>query len=196
MMLVFDTEIGRLGGLMCAVHMIPLNVTAMNSLNEQVHVSSWPAFSCNIGKLFLEDLNRIASQYYATATQTFTIMTSQIITQEMVDRLCINDEQREMFQTGGGCTQIISPEGETISNVVPKDEEGIAYADLDLELIVFCKYAYDSAGHYSKPSVLSLNFNREPQQAVKKIGDQLQKSYSFEFLQEAEVVGLKFDSMG
>jgi cyanide dihydratase len=184
---VFDTEIGRLGGLMCAEHIIPLNVTAMNSLNEQVHVSAWPAFSCQIGKLFLEDPNRIAAQYYSIATQSYSLMTSQIITQEMVDHLCINDEQREMFQLGGGCTQIISPEGETISNIVPKDEEGIAYAELDLELIVFCKYAYDSAGHYSKPGVLSLNFNREPQPAVKKLGEESRKILSYEYLQDNEV---------
>ncbi|MED4116278.1 carbon-nitrogen hydrolase family protein [Priestia megaterium] len=188
MMPVFDTEIGRLGGLMCAEHMVPHNIAAMSSLNEQVHVSAWPAFSCNIGKLFLEGPNKVSSLYYATASQTFTLMTSQIITQEMIDRLCFTDEQRAILQTGGGSTQIISPEGEIISNIVPKDEEGIAYADLDLELIVFCKYAFDSAGHYSKPSVLSLNFNQEPQQAVIKEGEGRGKILSYQNLQEGSKV--------
>lgn len=184
MMPVFDTEIGRLGGLMCAEHMIPLNIAAMSSLNEQVHVSSWPAFSCKIGKLFLEEPNKVASLYYATATQTFTLMTSQIITQEMVDKLCHTEYQKELLQLGGGSTQIISPEGEIISNIVPSNEEGIAYAELDLELIVYCKYAYDSSGHYSKPEVLSLNFNKESQAAVWENGFQTNTSISYKALQE------------
>lgn len=186
MMQVFDTEIGRLGGLMCAEHMVPLNITAMSSLNEQVHVSAWPAFSCKIGKLFLEEPNKVSSLYYATAAQTFTLMTSQIITQEMVDKLCHNDYQRNLLQLGGGSTQIISPEGEIISKVIPNDEEGIAYAELDLEQIILCKYAYDSAGHYSVPGVLSLNFNREHQPAVRQFGNGQDMSISYKQLQETK----------
>lgn len=187
---VFETELGRLGGLMCAEHIVPLNLTAMASLNEQVHVAAWPAFSAQIGKLFLEEPNKIASLYYAVATQTFTLMTSQIITQEMVDLLCENDYQRDILLMGGGCTQIISPEGEVISETIPKDQEGIAYADIDLEQIIYCKYAYDSAGHYSVPGSLSLNFNRQPQPVVHKIGEGKDTSISYQQMQKNSLLTL------
>lgn len=68
---VFDTEYGRLGGLQCAEHMIPLNVTAMNSLNEQVHVGSWPAFMADEGTLFSQPACETASKYYAIVNQVF-----------------------------------------------------------------------------------------------------------------------------
>ncbi|SFE42219.1 MULTISPECIES: carbon-nitrogen hydrolase family protein [unclassified Fictibacillus] len=186
MMKVFDTEIGNLGGLQCWEHMIPLNIAAMNSLNEQVHVGSWPAFSCNIGTLFTEGPNVTASKYYSAAAGCFTLMSTQIITQEMIDKLCQNDYQRQIIQQGGGCTQIISPESTVISNIVPKNEEGFAYADIDLEMIVYCKYAVDPAGHYSVPGILSLDFNQNYQPAVRKSGQNIDLSISYNTLQKSE----------
>jgi predicted amidohydrolase len=186
MMQVLETPIGRLGGLMCWEHMIPLNITAMNSLNEQVHVASWPAFSCHISNLFYQGPNETASKYYSTAAQTFVLMCSQIITEEMVDRLCGDDNsKRALISTGGGCTQIIAPDGQIISNVVPSDEEGIAYAEIDLEMIIYSKYAVDPAGHYSVPGVLSLNFNQNPQPPVHRTGNNKREIISFNELQEA-----------
>ena len=41
MMPVFDTEIGRLGGLECWEHMVPANMMAMMKKNEQIHVQAW-----------------------------------------------------------------------------------------------------------------------------------------------------------
>ncbi|WP_094607203.1 Nitrilase [Sporomusa silvacetica DSM 10669] len=183
MMPVFDTKIGRLGGLECAEHVNPLNVIAMNSLNEQVHVAAWPAFKCDIGPLFGEEVNVIVTKNYAIATQTFTLMATQIISDEMINIMCINDEQKARLHQGGGCAQIISPAGAVISNLVPDNQEGIVYADIDLEMIMFFKYAYDFAGQYSNPS-LSLNFNQNPQSPVRKIGKANDLSLSYNQLQD------------
>jgi hypothetical protein len=127
-----------------------------------------------------------ASKYYSTAAQTFVLMCSQIITEEMVDRLCGDDNsKRALISTGGGRTQIIAPDGQIISNVVPSDEEGIAYAEIDLEMIIYSKYAVDPAGHYSVPGVLSLNFNQNPQPPVHRTGNNKREIISFNELQEA-----------
>jgi len=162
---VFETELGRLGGLQCWEHMIPLNIAAMNAQNEQVHVASWPAFFEDESSLLSKGPNETASKYYAVATQTYTLMTSQIHSKDMIDRICGEDEhKREIFsRIGGGCTKIIAPNGQVISEEIPHDEEGIAYADIDLESIIFSKYLLDPAGHYSSPHVVSLNFNQTEQ---------------------------------
>ena len=162
MMPVFDTEIGRLGGLMCWEHIVPLNLAAMNAQNEQIHVSSWPSFLPVKGALMSTIPCETLARYYAIATQTFVLMTSQIYTQEMMDTIAENDFQRSFMALGGGCTEILGPNGLPISEPIPHDQEGIAYAELDLEHLIGCKYLADPAGHYSVPGALSLNFNRNP----------------------------------
>jgi cyanide dihydratase len=89
MMPVFETEIGNLGGLMCWEHLVPLDLQAMNSQNEQVHVAAWPGH--------FDD--EIPSRYYGISTQTFVLMTSSVYTDEMKDIICLTDEQRQYFNT-------------------------------------------------------------------------------------------------
>lgn len=160
MMPVFETEYGNLGGLQCWEHMLPLNIAAMGSMNEQVHVSSWPAFLPQPDALFRQEPCETCAKYYTVANQTFTLMASQIYTQEMQDMLCENDTQRMILAVGGGCTKIFAPSLQVISGEIPADEEGIAYADIDLSLIPVGKYLVDPAGHYSTPGFLRLTFDR------------------------------------
>lgn len=162
---VFETELGRLGGLQCWKHMIPFNIAAMNAQNEQVHVASWPAFFADETSLLSQVPNETASKYYAIATQTYTLMTSQLHTAGMIDYICEDDEyKRQIFnRVGGGCTKIFAPNGQVISEEIPHGEEGIACATIDLENIVYSKYLLDPAVHYSSPHVVSLNFNQKVQ---------------------------------
>ena len=78
----------------------------------------------------------------------------------MQDMLCENDTQRMILAVGGGCTKIFAPSLQVISGEIPADEEGIAYADIDLSLIPVGKYLVDPAGHYSTPGFLRLTFDR------------------------------------
>ncbi|WP_179884080.1 carbon-nitrogen hydrolase family protein [Bacillus thuringiensis] len=167
---VFETELGNLGGLMCWEHQVPLNLLAMNSQNEQVHVASWPGY--------FDD--EISSRYYAISTQTFVIMTSSIYSEEMKKKICLTSEQEEYFNTfKSGHTCIYAPNGEPISDMIPAETEGIAYADIDIEKIIDYKYYIDPAGHYSNQS-LSMNFNQSPTAVVNKSGANNNKKISYE----------------
>jgi len=183
MMPVFETEYGNLGGLQCWEHILPLNVAAMGSLNEQVHVSSWPIFLPQEGHLFGPDPCEVTVKYYALTNQTFCLMSSQIWTEEMRDMICETDEQKNFMHLGFGRTQIVAPNGSIISNKLAHDEEGIAYADIDLEQIIPGKFMVDPAGHYSTPGFLSLNFDRTVHTPVKIIGNTAPQSMSYEEIQ-------------
>jgi hypothetical protein len=39
------------------------------------------------------------------------------------------------------------------------NEEGILYADLDLEEVIKGKYEFDVSGHYNRPDVFTFNVN-------------------------------------
>lgn len=185
MMPVFDTELGRLGGLQCWEHLMPLNLAAMASMNEQVHVAAWPSFNADDESIFgIKSSPRIV-KYYAMATGTYVISATETLSQENIDFLCGDDEYKKaLYKKGYGATQIINPAGNTISEVIPHDEEGIAYADIDLGVLPSTKYCIDIAGHYSKASVVSLVFNKEPQRPVMTIGEDMDYSIPYEKLHE------------
>ena len=62
---------------------------------------------------------------------------------------------------------IISPLGRVIAGPL-YGEEGILYADLDMDEIVRSKVDFDVVGHYSRPDVFQLIVNEEPAEPVKK----------------------------
>ncbi|MDF9839516.1 MULTISPECIES: carbon-nitrogen hydrolase family protein [unclassified Paenibacillus] len=186
MMPVFNTEFGNLGGLQCWEHLLPLNIAAMASMNEQVHVSSWPIFMPYDGHLFGTDACETAAKFYAISNQVFCLMASQIWTEEMRDIVGETEYQKNYMQLGHGCTKIMAPNGTTISNTLAHDEEGIAYADVDLEQIIPGKFLIDHAGHYSTPGFLSLTFDKTVHKPVKTIEGSKPQTMTYEEIQFTE----------
>ena len=185
MMPVFDTEIGRLGGLQCWEHWIPLNLQAMNAQNEQVHVASWPCFVPGDEALTSEQPNEISARYYALATQSYVISCTQIHTQEIFEKMGNLKPYDAFVEYGGGDACIIGPNGKILTEKLPRNKEGIVYAEIDLEKIVDCKYQIDPAGHYSNKT-LTMTVNRTPSPTVTFIGSGADTSMSYEQLQQAE----------
>lgn len=181
MMPVMDTEIGRLGGLLCWEHLVPLNLAAMNGQNEQVHVASWPSNDV------LPQDTEIASRYYAMATQTFVLQTAFFLDDTIKDAICRDEEERAFMSSFPYCdTCIYSPTGEVISNVVSGAEEGIAYADIDLSAVIDMKYMIDPAGHYSSKYV-TMNLYCGENKFLNKIGgDGSQKPLMFDEINNVE----------
>jgi cyanide dihydratase len=191
---VFETEFGNLGGLQCWEHFIPLNLAAMTSMNEQVHVSSWPIGMPHEGHLFGSEQCVTAAKYYAISNQVFCLLSSQIWTDEQRDRICETEEQRNYMEVGHGFAMIIAPNGMEIGNKLVHDEEGITYADIDLEQIIPGKFLIDSAGHYSTPGFLSLNFDRTEHKAVKHIGVSNQRVLTYDELEFKSDTKIKVQS--
>ncbi len=87
------------------------------------------------------------------------------VSQELVDRLCDTDDKRELLLTGGGATTIFGPDGSVLAAAGP-DEETIVLAEIDLGMIALAKAAADPAGHYARPDVTRLLFNRAARRPV------------------------------
>lgn len=183
MMPVFDTEIGRLGGLQCWEHWIPLNIQAMNAKNEQVHVASWPCFVPDDEALTSEAPNEVSARFYALATQSYVISSTQIHTQEIYEKMGRLPAYEGFVEYGGGDACIIGPNGKILTEKLPKNAEGLAYADIDLEKIVDCKYQIDLAGHYSNKTLRML-VDQDPQPVVNFAGEEKECSVKYEELQE------------
>lgn len=170
---VADTPYGRIGALCCWEHMQPLSRYAMYSMNEQLHVSSWPSFCVYRGLAYAlgPEVNTSLSQTYAAEGQCFVLASSAIVSQEMFDMLCDTPEKAELLhpgsgKPGGGASMIFGPDGRPLCDPLPEDQEGILYADIDLGMITLAKAAADPVGHYSRPDVARLMLNRKRGQRV------------------------------
>jgi predicted amidohydrolase len=63
---VFETSVGRVGGLACWEHWMPLTRFAMHAKGEQIHVAAWP----EVGD---SELHRFATRHYAFEGRCFAL---------------------------------------------------------------------------------------------------------------------------
>lgn len=180
MMPVFETEYGNMGGLQCWEHYIPLNIAAMAAQNEQIHVSAWPIAMPDDNHLFGREECITAARYYALSNQVFCLLASQIWTDDQKERICETEEQKNYMKIGYGMARILGPNGMEIGNSLKHDEEGITYADIDLEQNIPGKFLIDSAGHYSTPGYLRLTFDKSVHRPVHIIGNSSQDIYTYD----------------
>ncbi|WP_338664830.1 carbon-nitrogen hydrolase family protein [Pararoseomonas sp. SCSIO 73927] len=162
---VVDSELGRLGALNCWEHLQPLSKYAMYAQNEQIHVAAWPSLSSGEGRPVYalgHEVNNAASQVYAAEGGCFVLAPCAVVSQEMVDTICVDDSQRAAFARGGGRAMIYGPDGRPLSEPRDPEWEGLVLAEVDLGRIALAKSVADPAGHYARPDVTRLLLNRAP----------------------------------
>lgn len=161
---VIETDIGRIGQLACWEHLQPLSKYAMYSMHEQIHCAAWPGFSCMPQAYALgPELNNAASQMYAAEGQCFVVGACGMVSDEMMDIMVESDEHKELLSAGGGHAVIFGPDGKSLVDKIPHDQEGLLIADLDINSITIAKVFADPVGHYSRPDVTRLLLNKHPQ---------------------------------
>ncbi len=165
------TALGRIGALCCWEHLQPLSKYALYSMNEQVHVASWPAFSLYEGKAYALSAaaNMAATQVYALEGQCFVVAATSVVTPDVVDQLCDTPDKVELLPLGGGAAAIFGPDGRPLGNRLAPTEEGLVIAEIDLGLIPLAKAAADPAGHYARPDVTRLLLNTMPAPPVQHV---------------------------
>ncbi|WP_068298033.1 carbon-nitrogen hydrolase family protein [Pararhodobacter sp. CCB-MM2] len=167
-MRVYDTDLGRVGALCCWEHIHPLNKYAMFSQNEQIHIGAWPSFSVYEGGAYAlgPEVNTSASRMYAVEGQCFVIAPCATVSDAMIEALCDTPVKQQLLKRGGGYARIFAPDGSLLGTNLAPDEEGLVIAEIDLNMIAIGKAAADPCGHYARPDVFRLMFNRKPAPAV------------------------------
>ncbi|MHB1126806.1 MAG: carbon-nitrogen hydrolase family protein [Bacillota bacterium] len=163
---VFDTELGKLGGLICYEHRMTLPKYALFTKGEQIHCALWPGWPA-ASDFDVREYIDVASRALALEGQTFVVLSSSFITKEMIpDSFHFKNKTRWGSCGGSG---IISPLGGYLAGPV-YDQETIVYADIDLRLISMAKAIFDAMGHYSRWDVININLNESELQPTGPIG--------------------------
>ncbi|RDW93444.1 carbon-nitrogen hydrolase family protein [Aspergillus mulundensis] len=158
---VVDTSIGKVGALSCWEHIQPLLKYNNYAKREQIHVAAWPPILSHAhdGPDSLYSMSKegttAISQTYAIESQSFVLHTTAVITQKGIERMG-TENGALMKSPGGGNSAVFGPDGRKLTEDIPGHEEGILYADLNLEAISLSKAFVDVVGHYSRPDLLWL----------------------------------------
>jgi nitrilase len=157
---IYDTPVGRVGGLICWENWMPLSRFALYSQGEQIHIAPTA-----------DDDERTLINTRNTAIEggVFVISVCMVLRKESFPKDFEFQQELEdagdYLQTGGSA--IIGPEGSILAGPLWK-EEGILYAELDLNQVVEQSQLLDVAGHYARPDVLSLHLKATPQNVLEK----------------------------
>lgn len=144
-----DTDAGRVGGLICWEHWMPLARQVLHDSGEDIHIAAWPQ---------VKEMNLIASRHYAFEGRCFVIACGAVMKAselpaelEPIESL---KQTPDSFVLNGG-SAIIAPDGSLLAGPV-FNEEVILTADLDLSRIAEESLALDVTGHYSRPDIFDV----------------------------------------
>ncbi len=160
---VMDTPLGRVGGLVCWEHWMPLARHAMHVTGEQIHAALWP---------YVDDTHLVASRHYAFEGRCFVVAVGSVLRRDQVpDDLAIfhGDGLDPTAYLLLGGSAIIGPDGHCIAGPLGT-EEAVLYADLDLSRIAAEHQTFDAIGHYGRPDVFTLTINTAPQTYIETVG--------------------------
>ncbi len=155
---VLDTEIGRIGGLICWENYMPLARMAIYGKGVQVYLA--PTADAR-------DTWTATLQHIACEGRCYVMGCNQYVTKSMypADLPGVEDlsSQPEVICRGGSA--IVSPLGQILAGPL-YDEEGILLADIDLNEVIQSRFDMDVVGHYARPDVFRLTVNESPQLPV------------------------------
>jgi predicted amidohydrolase len=150
---VVDTPVGRLGGLVCWEHWMPLARQAMHDKRELVHAAVWPS---------VNEVHLLASRSYAFEGRCYVVAAGSVLGRgDFPENVAMLDSipGEGPFQTGGSV--VIGPSADILAGPVD-NEETLVIAEVDPARAVRESMTLDVSGHYSRPDVFTLLVDESP----------------------------------
>jgi len=149
----FDTEIGKIGGLICWENYMPLARMSMYQRGVEIYLAptadsreSWQS----------------TMQHIALEGRCFVLACNQFVQKSDYPEHFQADLTHEPEIMSSGGSVIISPLGEVLAGPL-WNEEGLLTAELDFSVLAKSKLDFDVVGHYSRNDVFKLEVVGQPE---------------------------------
>jgi len=150
-----ETSVGRIGGLICWEHWMPLARQVLHDSGEHIHVAVWPT---------VHEMHQVACRHYAFEGRCFVLAAGLLMkVSDLPSQLPVVSDLAKnadhLLLRGG--SSIIGPDGSYV--VEPLfDAERMLIADLDLNAIDKERMTLDVSGHHQRADLFDLKF-KSPQ---------------------------------
>ncbi|WP_315766398.1 MULTISPECIES: carbon-nitrogen hydrolase family protein [unclassified Bradyrhizobium] len=160
---VYDTEIGRLGGLACGENTNTLARFALLGQGELVHVASYISLPVAPPDYDMAEAIKLRAIAHSFEGKIFTIVSCSTVSEEIIAAMetVVPDARGRLQRKSSAFSGIIGPDGRLVGDPLI-DDEGIVYADIDLERCIQPKQMHDIIGHYNRFDIFNLRVNRRP----------------------------------
>ncbi|NNL90726.1 MAG: carbon-nitrogen hydrolase family protein [Saprospiraceae bacterium] len=149
-----NTPFGKLGGLICWEHWMPMARQTMHDASEDLHIGVWP---------FAKEMHHLASRHYAIEGRCHVVAVGQIMHKdELPTGLTISEsiqlDESNLILKGGSA--IYDANGQPI--VAPiYNERTVIYKNLDLQSNLKERMNLSVSGHYQRPDIFKYSVNKE-----------------------------------
>ncbi|OKO78232.1 carbon-nitrogen hydrolase family protein [Bradyrhizobium sp. NAS96.2] len=161
---VYETEIGRLGGLACGENTNTLARFALLGQGELVHVASYISLPVAPPDYDMAEAIKLRAIAHSFEGKIFTIVSCSTVSEEIIAAMqtVVPDARARLQRKSSAFSGVIGPDGRLVGEPLI-DDEGIVYADIDLERCIQPKQMHDIVGHYNRFDIFDLRVNRRPQ---------------------------------
>ncbi len=170
---VYKTDIGPIGTLACGENTNTLARFTLLAQGELIHIANYISLPVAPPDYDMAEAIKIRAAAHSFEGKLFTIVSCSTISQQIMDALKADVPNVEELLTrkSSAFSGIIGPNGAVIGNPLI-DEEGIVYADIDLEKCIQPKQMHDILGHYNRFDIFDLRVNTAPTKRITFIDNQ------------------------
>lgn len=157
---VFETDVGKLGSVICWENYMPMMRAAMYAQNIQVYCAP----TADGRPTWLPSMQHIALE-----GRCFVLSSNQFCKRSDYPDDYPSDlpaDPDAVVSRGGSC--IVDPLGNVLAGPL-WDREGIITAEIDIAQIARAQFDFDPVGHYSRPDVFSLTVDKREKRAVNSL---------------------------
>lgn len=164
---VYKTEIGPIGTLACGENTNTLARFTLLSQGELIHIANYISLPVAPPDYDMAEAIKIRAAAHSFEGKLFTVVSCSTISKEIMDALRpdVPNVDELLTRKNSAFSGFIGPNGAVIGEPLI-DDEGMVYADIDLEKCIQPKQMHDILGHYNRFDIFDLRVNVAPTRKI------------------------------